>query len=299
METRRSGALEDGHLYGQALYPAAPFSWLVPLWFLLCGVVASAGWTWTGNSVLRLFLGLLLAGPLLGTAWGVSIHVRSQIGLWNRLSNDTKSNPAFALPYTLAGSVSSRFATRLSIFALWWQEARPVVRKALAQLIASTVFSLTVAAQLGQQSLAITAFALVIAYTIGLSRGQWVCNPVVCISIPLCLAWLLGHAAFATLHPLSFVAAASFALVFSGCFTTNQTGQGLIWQVVPQAVVVASLIACYQPVAAAAIAMLGSPQLLLAQLLKTPEHREQYFRAIQWHLAVSMFLTALALGYRS
>ncbi|MGC8786955.1 MAG: hypothetical protein ACP5Q1_05970 [Anaerolineae bacterium] len=298
METQRSGTLEDEHLYGQALYPVAPFSWLVPLWFLLCGVVASAGWTWTGNSVLHLFLGFLLAGPLLGTAWGASARVRPQTGRWNCLSGDRKSDTVFALPYTLTGSASSRFAARLSSFAVWWQETSPVVRKACVQLIASSVFSLAVAAQLGQQSLAITAFVLMIAYAIGLSRGKWVYNPVISISVPLCLAWLLGHTAFATLHPVSAVVAASFALVFGGCFTTNHTGQGLIGQVVPQAVVAASLVACHQPIAAMAITLLGSPQLLLAQLLRTPEHRARYFRAIQWHLAVGTLLTAAALGYR-
>ena len=299
METMPSSALDDHeYLYGQAFYPVTPFSWLAPLWSFLCGVIASAAWAWTSNSVLRLFWGLLLTGPLLGTVWGAGTRIRQHAQQGDCLPDGAEPKSIWALPYTLIGSTSYRFAARLCFLVTWWREAKPVVSRALVQWITGTVFALAVAAQLGQQSIAITALGLVMAYAVGFSRWQWIAHPVIFIAVPLCLAWLLGHAAFAVLNPLSIVVAVCFACVFYGCFITNQIDQGLIWQVMPQAVVIAVLLACNQPVVAAAVTLLGSPQLLLAQLLRTREQRGKYFQAIQWHVAVSMLLTALALRYK-
>lgn len=298
MESRPSGDVNNDHLYGRALYPAAPFSWLAPLWSFLCGVVASATWSWTSDSTLRLFLGLLLAGPLLGTVWAASACVRQQVAPWDYLPSDVESRSTFVLPYTIAGSMSYRLAMRLSLLAVWWQGAKLALGRTIAQWMVGVVFSLAVAAQLGQRSLVVVALGLVMAHIVGFVHGPRILRSLLSISVPLCFAWLLGHVVFATLHPMSALVAASFALVFFGCFMTSETSQGLIVQAVPQAVVVASLIACNEPMTAVAVALLASPQLLLAQLLKLPGQCGQYFRAIQWHLAVSMILTALALGHK-
>lgn len=298
MEAMQPSVLDNNHLYRQALYPIAPFSWLAPLWSFLCGVVASGAWSWTGDSALRLFLGLLLAGPLLGTVWAASACVRQQAAPWDCLSSDAQSRSTFVLPYTIAGSMSYRLAMRLSLLAAWWQGAKLALGKTIAQWMASAVFSLAVAAQLGQRSLVVAALGLVMAHIVGFMHGPRILRSLLSISVPLCFAWLLGHVVFAALHPMSALVAASFALVFFGCFMTSETSHGLIVQVIPQAVVVASLIVCHEPMTAVAVTLLASPQLLLAQLLKMPGQREQYFRAIQWHLAVSMMLTALALGHK-
>nr|MBC7245448.1 hypothetical protein [Chloroflexota bacterium] len=298
MKSRQSSSLDVEHLYGQPLYPAAPLSWLAPLWSFICGVIASANWTWTGSSVLRLFLGLLLAGPLLGTVWGAMMRVRQHIKVLCNLSGNTESNPILTLPYTLSGSTSYRLGVRLSLLSQWWQEAESVVSRPLVQLAASTIFSLTVAAELGRPSLIFAALGIIFAYTMGFSRGRWVFHPVFSISVPLFLNWLLGHVAFAALQPISVVMAASFAFVFCGCFLSNRTGQSVAWQLVPQVVVVVGLVASGQPVIAAIVTLLASSQLLLIQLLWRPERRKQYFQAIQWQLAGSMLLAALALGYK-
>lgn len=298
MKSRSSNVLDNGHLYEQALYPTAPFSWLAPLWSFVCGVVASAAWSWTGDSALRLFLGVLLAGPLLGTVWTASARVRRQMVWQDCLSNEGGPKSTLVLPYTVAGSPGYRLATRLSFFATWWQREKLVLSNTVAQWIAGIVFSLAVAAQLGPRSLVVAALGLVAAHIVVFMRGWQILRSKLSISVPLCLAWLLGHVVFAPLNVASAVVAASFAFVFSGCFVTSATGRGLIAQVVPQAIVVASLIACSQPLAAVAVTLLASPQLLLAQLLEMPGRRERYFQAIQWHLALGMLLTALALGYR-
>jgi hypothetical protein len=168
-------------------------------------------------------------------------------------------------------------------------------------LLGSTLFSLAVAAQLGQQSLALTVTGLAIAYASGFGRGRWASSPIVSISVPLFTAWLLGHAVYSTIHPISLLAAASFSFAFYGYYGLNQglgtDVKGLAWPVVSQAAAVASLIVAMQPLAAAIVALLGTYSLLLAPLLETERGREQYFRAVQSQLAIGMFVTALALGY--
>lgn len=298
MEIKRVDSLNTEYLYGQLLYPVAPLSWLAPLWSFTCGVIASTAWTWTVSSVLRLFLGLLLVGPLLGTVWGAIARVKQCAKPFNSLADNAVSKPAFALPYTLSNSPSYRLSIRLSLLSQWWQEAESLVSRPLVQLATSTIFALTVAAELGWQSLVLTALGLVAAYTTGFSRRQWAFHPVFSISAPLFLDWLLGHVAFAALHPVSIVIALAFALVFCGCFISSQTGQGLAWQVVPQVAAAAILITYGQPVFAAVITLLASPQLLLSQLLGEPKRHGLYFQAVQWQLAFSMFLAAFALGYR-
>jgi len=315
-------SLDKEFLYGQPSYPAAPLSWLAPLWAYVCGVAASAGWTWTDSHLLRLLSGLLLAGPLLGIAWAASTQTQ-----WPKnLVDDPPDNSAqsanmdlpsdwqdAALPYTLSGSSSHRLATWLSAASTRWQTLRAHLEKPLLQLLTSTIFSLTVAAQLGQRNLALTIISLVIACAIGWGRGRWRSSHLVTVSVPLLITWLLGHAAYNTLRPIPVLAAAAFAVAFYGFSVLDQHPerlvQGLIWQIASQTVVVASLIMIRQPLVAAAVALLVTPQLLLLPLLGSPasigylinsgqqHERRRYFRAVQFQLAASMLLTALALGY--
>jgi hypothetical protein len=291
VESGRPNSLSNEYSYGQSLYPAPPLSWLAPLWSFLCGVAASGAWAWTGSRFLRLLSGLLLVGPLLGLAWATSTQTSWRESPMDDPPGNVPQKPIPALPYTLSGSASHRLGGRLSAALAWWQQVEPRLGRPLLQLLGSTVFSLAVAAQLGQQSLALTVAGLAIAYA----------NRIVSVSVPLFTAWLLGHAVYNTLRPASLFAAASFSVAFYGYSSLNQelgTGvKALTWPVVSQAAAVASLIAVMQPVAAAIVALLGTCPLLLAPLLETERGREQYFRAVQSQLAIGMFVTALALGY--
>jgi len=298
VETRQPNSLSNEYLYGQPLYPAAPLSWLAPLWSFLCGVAASGAWTWTGSGLLRLLLGLLLAGPLLGMAWAASTKTRWRENLTDSPPGDTAANPIPALPYTLPRSASHRLVTWLSAVSAWWQQVKPHLSRPLLHLVVTTIFSLTVAAQLGQQSLVLTAAGLVLAYASGFGRERWGASLLVSVSAPLLLTWLLGHAIYDTLRPASVLIAAFFALTFHGCSALKQAHKGLAWQVAPQAAVVAGLVAIKQPVAATVVALLGTSGALLAPLLQTQPGREQYFRVLQLQLAASMFVAALALGYK-
>jgi hypothetical protein len=301
VETNRPESLINEYLYGRPFYPATPLSWLAPFWSFLCGAAASAGWAWTGSHLLRLLLGLLLVGPLLGLAWAASARTR-----WQGEAIDDPPDPMaqpslVALPYTLPGSASQRLAEKWSMARGWWQQVEPRLGKPLVQLVGSTIFALTVAAQLGRQSLALGLLVLTVAHVGGLGRTRWTSAPIVSVSFPLLTAWLLGHAAYDALNPASAFAGVCFALVFYGASVLKDSSEpnavGLAWQLLPWAAATVTLIAIKQPLIAATVALLGTSQLLLLPLLEREGGHALYFRALQFQLAISMFLAASALGY--
>jgi hypothetical protein len=181
------------------------------------------------------------------------------------------------------------------------------------QLLVATVFSLTVAAQLGAHSLALAGCSLLAAYVGGLGLERRDSNGLATVSLPMLIAWLSGHAAFSSLHPLSVVVAAGFAAALFGCSLVGkhpeQPSKGLIWQIGAQLLPVASLSAIRQPIIAAIVALLVTPQLLMIPLPQSSANkgmprnvgagggRARYFAGVQVQLMLSMFLTALALGY--
>ena len=297
VEARHPDALHDEYLYGRPLYPAAPLAWLAPFLSFACGVAASGAWTWAGASLLRLLLGLLLAGPLLGMAWAASTGTEWRHGAEDSAPGTMPPRSLVALPYTLPGSVSHRLSSWLSELAGWWQQVRPRLGNPLLRVVAGTIFCLTVAIQQSPQSLVVAAVALVIAYASGFGRRWWMSSPIILHSAPIFLTWLLGHAAYADLQPVSVAVAASFALAFCRCAGGSRVNAELVWQVAPQLAAAVCLVPIKQPAVAAAISVLVTLPLLLAPLLGTHSRRGEYFRIVQTQLAASMVLAALAVGY--
>ncbi len=303
------------YLYGELLFPVSPLSWLAPLWAFLCGIAASAGWAWTSANLLRALSGLLLVGPLLGTAWAANVQTQWGATLTSGMKHsDTTGSAdpqpgwhAKALPYTLPGSSSHRLAVWLSAVSVRWQALQHRLRRPLLQMAVSTLFALSVAAQLGRWSLALTTISLSIAYVAGWGPWHWSSNQLVTISTPLLVAWLLGHFSFGNPEPASMTTAACYAAAFYGFATLRrqreQLSKGLIWQTAAQLVVVATLIYVQQPLVAAAVALLATPQLLLLPLMESPAVTRacdsRYFRAVQLQVLLSMLSAAAALGYGS
>jgi len=291
-------SLTSDILYGQPLYPAAPLSWMAPLWSFICGAAASGAWSWTAAALLRMAWGLLLAGPLLGLVWAVSISN----GWRESLMDDpppAADDAGRALPYTLSGSASHRLAAWLSAVSAWWHQVRPAIGKPTLQLAVCSAFSLIVAGQWGVPSLVLAVLGLATAYACGLGLAKRPFGVLVSIACPMFIAWALGHAAFTRLRPVSLLAAVLFAIIFYSCSALNEHKKPLVaWQAAAQTAAVGSLIAVKQPLMAAAVALLGTLPSLLLPALETRQGRERYFRSTQWPLAASMLLTALAIGYR-
>lgn len=301
MENEHHNSLIAEYLYGRPLYPVAPLSWLLPWWSFLCGVLASAAWQVSIHQLLRLLLGGLVTGPLLGTAWAAATR-----NGWrddppgDSPAHDSSASP-LSLPYTLPGSTSAALSGRLSALGDWWQRVEPRLGRPLAQLVVSTVFALAIAAQLGPQSLVVTLASLAIAYTSGLLRPRWTRHPLILPVLPVLGAWLLGHSACAAVTPLSLLAALGLSLSAGYLCELDRSGgtasRNTIWLAVPWALVLTSVIMGMQPLAAALVALLGSLPLLLAPMLDRDTGRERYFLTVQLPMALSMIIAASALGY--
>ena len=304
-------------IYGPWLYPAAPLSWLAAPWACVCGAAASGAWTWRGASVLRLVLGLLLTGPQLGLVCDAALTLRSKRVLWlawalgigPQPQGGADSMPIYnapavsaqaprpGIPYTLPGSASHRVSAWLLRFETRWKHAGPRVGRPLVQWFVAALFSLVVALELGQQPFMLTAAGLAIVLAMGLGlRNQ---GPAAFSILPALFAWCLGHATHAALTPASVAIAASFGWTFYACQQVDRDAAPPVRQVIPQASVACVLVATKQPIAAAIVASLALPNLLLWPLLEQDSGHSVYFRALQVALAASMAVAALAAGYRS
>ena len=303
LETTQRSASRDDYLYGRSLYPAAPLSWLAPYWFLLCGAAASMAWTWSGRSLLKLLLALLLVGPLLGTAWAASLQTRWREAFADDPPEDGEALCVATLPYTLPGSLGHRLARWLASLSSWWEQVKPYLGRPVVQLLVSTLFSLAVAAELGPRVLGLVVVGILLVYVGGLSRHRWPKGDLLAVPVPLLLAWLLGHATYQALRLPSAALAACFALTFWGSSALSKGSggrlRGLLRQLLPQLAAVCVLVAIRQPVAAAVVGLLSTPQVLLVPLLASAAERERYFGAMQVGLLASMSFAALAVGWVS
>jgi hypothetical protein len=313
----------------EAPYPVPPFSWLAPLWSYVCGVIASpaamgaaslgsydaAGRTAsrfaresTAGSVLLFVLGLLLAGPLLGAARRASKQIPSCRDLATDPPGDAPQKPFGSIPFTLPGSASDILTSWLGMVLARLQRVAREPGMALLRLAVSTVFSLAVAAELGQRTLVIATVALLCVYARCLIRErlaarhprsveEGAASQVLDVSLPILFTWLIGHATYASVPARSVLVATCFALCLGLCLQVYQTGKGLGRLLLPQAAVVVYLIMARQPVMATAVTLLASSQLLWSPLLHLPAGRTKFFRAMQLPLAMAMLLSAWTLRH--
>ena len=319
-------------LLGWPLYPVGPLSWLAPLWAYLCGAAASGAWSWNSASLLRLLLGLLLAGPLLVLTWAAVENLASygpagqpsldlkrahQTSGTGPRGDDTAScdGPASAclgggppgepaadvsasLPYTLRGSASDRFTRWLSGVREDWNRTQALRRRSFVQLAASALFALVVAAHLGGSSAAVTVTAFGVLCALALFRRRWPRGAALSTALPLLAAWLLGHATFAVPSPASTATGAAFAVALSSGRISTRGAALAAWQVLAQLIAAGLLVTVRQPIAASIVALLALPSFLLVPLLDRCASRQRYFAAQQLQFVVSMLVAGLALGYR-
>ena len=314
-------------LFGWHLYPASPLSWLAPLWAYVCGAAASGAWSWSGGSLLRLLLGLLLAGPMLALAWASVQHLagngpevrrlnpmfaKEKLGASGAAADDGAADACLgadprgehaagstaSLPYTLRGSASDRITRRLSRVVESWKRMPTQLRRSLVALAASTLFAFAVAAHLGASTAALTAMAFGLLYGVALLRSRWARSIALSTALPLLAAWLLGHATYALPSVGSAATGAAFAAALASARIRARGATRAFWQALAQLIAGGVLVTARQPIAASVVALLAFPALLLAPLLNAPESRQRYFAAQQSAFVVSMLVAGLALGYR-
>lgn len=268
-----------------------PVTWFAPAWAFLCGAVASGTLVWSSDSIWRLILGIMMAGPVLcGLSQIVNDFCDSEV--------DAINEPHRLIP---AGLISLRHVQILSCILIG--------------------FGCLLALYLGRDVALFVAIGLLfaVAYSmkpIRAKRNGWVGNALVSFSYEG-LAWLAGHAAFAPLALPSILLAFFYSLGAHGIMTVNDfksmpgdTRMGInsipvmygkqtaAWMVVgimasTQLVVIALLAWWGHPIAAAVITgLLLLQSIPFVRFVRDPEHNAVFFNATAIMLFVWGMLVA-------
>ncbi|PJF27291.1 MAG: bacteriochlorophyll synthase [Phototrophicales bacterium] len=236
-----------------------PITWFAPMWAFLCGAVASGAVEFAIGDILRVLLGLVMAGPILcGLSQVINDYFDREI--------DAINEPHRLIP---AGLVT--------------------IQQVMITILLLAPIGIGIAMILGRGVLLFTGIGLLLALAysappIRAKRNGWAGNTVVAIAYEG-LAWLAGHIAFAPLTGPSILLAALYSLGAHGIMSINdfksidgdrKTGiktipvlygpKGAAWLIVitmnlAQLGVIVAFAAWGQPFAA-----LGIGAILLAQL---------------------------------
>ena len=262
-------------------------AWILPIWAVLCGAVASAHLHLSIGDIVRIALSVLLVEGGWGTLWG-ALGTTDWATLFQQWRNWTSLRPVPSLPYTQPGSPAERLTSWLSRLRSWWQAVLlPNAGPALGGTLVGLAVSLLVAFALGPQPLLLTLAVLALMELAVLARrgqtppsGGW--DGVLRGGG----GWLAGHVALASLTLPSVALAGAFSLAAAGVGNRSRT----TW-IGGQALAVLLLIFLHRPLSASVIALLLIPQWLLLSSPSPPDSVHQ--RALAW-LAVAMFLAAWA-----
>jgi chlorophyll synthase len=255
-----------------------PVTWFAASWAFLCGAVASGALDWSGDTFLRLLLGVIMAGPVLcGLSQIVNDYCDSEV--------DAINEPHRLIP---AGLIGRRQVQILSVILI-----------GLGSLLAL---------YLGRDVALMVSIGLffAIAYSmrpLRAKRNGWIGNALVSFSYEG-LAWLAGHLAFAALSLQSALLALFYSIGAHGIMTVNDfksiegdTRMGIrsipvMYGKQKAAQLVVAIMAFSQLVVIGLLAWWGHPVaagvvglLLLAQVvpfvrfIRDPEHNAVFFNA--------------------
>jgi chlorophyll synthase len=268
-----------------------PITWFAPLWAFMCGAIASGALTWSFDTFWRLFLGIIMAGPVLcGLSQIVNDYCDSEV--------DAINEPNRLIP---AGLISARHVQVLTIILL-------AVGCVLAWYLGPVV-----ALMVGIGLLFAVAYSM---KPIRAKRNGWIGNALVSFSYEG-LAWLAGHATFAVISWHSALLALLYSLGAHGIMTVNDfksipgdTRMGIrsipvmygkqtaAWLVVgkmalTQLIVIALLVWWGNPVAAGVVGLFLLAQMVpFVRFVRDPEHNAVFFNATAIMLFVWGMLAA-------
>ncbi len=283
--------IETGHFIRIQIPARSRALWLSPAWAVLCGIVASSAFVWTGRDVLIAMLAILLADGAWGTVWWglVETDWPQLISRWPLVNPDPIEQP---WPLARSGSPADRAQHWVARWRVWWRlilwpEASTPVLSAVGSIGLAIVISAVIgwaALTLSLGAFALTQIGVLLEHRHG--RASHVARG----ALDVGLAWALGHAAFGTLTPLSAVMAALFAIAYGSSVDLARGGQQARWWLLPQVLIVAILVLIQQPLAAFAVI-----SLLIAQaLLATVRRGLPFAQDAQIWLLLAMLVAALA-----
>ena len=192
--TTKTG-VERPSLVSRSLTLMKPITWFGPMWAFLCGAIASGATTWSFASISRIFLGILMAGPVLcGFSQVINDYFDREV--------DALNEPHRLIP---SGMVS---ITQI------------VVTVALLLML-----GVGLGIYLGQDVALLVALGLVLAVIYSAppfraKRNGWVGNSIVAVSYEG-LAWMAGHIAFASLTTPSVLVALLYSFGSHGIMSIN------------------------------------------------------------------------------
>ncbi len=263
--------------------------WLSPAWAVLCGLIASSAFGWTGRDVLIAALTVIIADGAWATQWWglVETDWRQLFAEWDGIDVQ-RSAPSLAL----RGSPADRSQHNLVRLRLWWQSGgRDQAGTPLLSALTALVLGALLSAVIGWQALILTIAAVALTQIALILRLQGRASNWLHGFLAIGLAWLLGHAAFGELTGLSVLAAVIFSLTDAALLDLAQgTVMRRRW-LLPQIVLVIVLILLQQPIAVVALIALLSAQALLATVM----HSRDFARAAQWWLMLAMLVVALGI----
>jgi hypothetical protein len=298
-----------GRITQLQLYPIRPLWSLGPGWAAVSGALAAGSFALSSEILLKLLLVWLLADPVLGTLWGLSVGDRSaseQDGIWRRLLTarlPTTVPSLRFLPYTQPGSPSRRLAERLGRLHSWWQATfRPAVGRESAALVAALGLALLLGAVLRRNVLMLVLLSIALSWLVALFQQRDLFRD----SMPqdasrrdiVTLWYALGEFGIPWLIGAVVMGIPSWAAIALGiCYTVTYFGliqYGRKFRLIgsSQAITALLLAGLRHPLAAGATAILLIPQWGLHVRAASGS----YLRGVQLFIILGMLIAALAIA---
>jgi len=287
--------IETGHFIRIQIPARGRTLWLSPAWAVVCGIVASSAFVWTGRDVLIAALSILLADGVWATIWWglVETDWPALIARWPHVAY---AEPEAAWPFARPGSPAERSQHWSAHFRAWWQtEVWPEVGTPVLSALVCVALGIVLSGVIGWQAMTLSlgAFALIQVGVI-LEHRAGLPQEVSHFAhglLDVGLAWSLGQAAFGHLTPLSLAMALLFSIAYAASLDLARGGQRSIGWLLPQLLIVIGLVLLQQPLAAFMLGVLLIAQTLLATVLRGLA----FAQASQFWLLLAMLVGALAI----
>lgn len=261
-------------------------AWLGPAWAVLCGVVASGAFAWSGQGIALVAVALILAEGIWTTLWASLAGVKWDEPL-ARWAAWTAGQPVIRLPYTQPGSPAAHASIILGQFRAWLAEDfLPLYGGALASAILASMIALALAMILGAPAILLTILALALSQiALALCRGNGSPSPMLRGLVEMSLPLLLGFVIFRPLTLEIIVAAVGFGITYAGAVSPRWDLRA--WNA-GQVIVLLLLIVMRHSVGVFAVTLLWLPQFLL--------QGQPVARNAQWWLMAVMLVVAVAIA---
>ena len=266
--------------------------WIGPAWAVLCGIVASGAFTWTGRDLLIAALAVLLADGVWATIWWGVIDT-DWPALISRWGKTAPGRSARSVPYAQPGSPADQAQHWLARFGAWrrsdlWPQAGTRVLSVIVAIGLTVVLSAIIgwpAFALSIAVLAVIQIGLLVRWT--QTREPHLIHGLIDVG----LAGTLGQIAFTNLDWLPLAIALLFSMTYAAVLDVAHAGTSILRWLLSELLVVILLTLVQQPTAAFALTAMLVAQALMASVLRG----RSFARAAQFWLMAAMLIAAIAI----